>query len=67
MKVRVDAGICAGFSACLGVCPSVFELHDDGYAIARVSEVPAELEEAVREAARQCPSGAIAVSEDLGA
>ena len=64
MKVRVDASLCAGFSACLGVCPDVFELHDDGYAVVRVSEVPQALEDAVREAARQCPTGAISVSED---
>ena len=38
MKVRVDAGVCAGFGVCLGLCPEVFELHDDGYAIVRVSE-----------------------------
>ena len=63
MKVHVDAGICAGFGACLGVCPEVFELHDDGYAIVRHDEVPRELEATVRVAASQCPSGAITVSE----
>ena len=64
MKVRVDAGICAGFGACLGLCPEVFELHDDGYAIVRVGEVPPELEDAVRAAVSQCPSNAIALSDD---
>jgi ferredoxin len=64
VKVRVDAGLCAGFSACLGVCPEVFALHDDGYAVVRLGEVPQELESAVREAARQCPTGAISVGED---
>ena len=64
MKVRVDAAVCAGFSACLGVCPEVFELHDEGYAVVRLADVPKELEEAVRQAAAQCPSGAISVSED---
>lgn len=64
MKVRVDAGLCAGFSACLGVCPEVFELHPDGYAIVRVADVPQELEGAVREAASQCPTGAISMAED---
>jgi ferredoxin len=63
VKVRVDAGLCAGFSACLGVCPDVFELHPDGYAVVRVGEVPPELEGAVREAASQCPTGAISVTE----
>jgi len=64
MKVRVDAGICAGFGACLGLCPEVFELHDDGYAIVRVGEVPPELEDAVRAAVSQCPSNAISLSDD---
>jgi ferredoxin len=64
MKVRVDAQVCAGFGACLGLSPEVFELHDDGYAIVRVSEVPKELEDVVRTAVRQCPSGAISLSDD---
>ena len=64
MKVRVDAGVCAGFGVCLGLCPEVFELHDDGYAIVRVSEVPPELEDAVRQAVSQCPASAISLSED---
>ena len=61
MKVRVDAGVCAGFGVCLGLCPEVFELHDDGYAIVRVDEVPQELEDAVRKAVDQCPSRAISI------
>ena len=64
MKVRVDPQVCAGFGACLGLSPEVFELHDDGYAIVRVSEVPPELEEVVRTAVKQCPSGAISISEE---
>ena len=63
MKVHVDANVCAGFGVCLGLCPEVFELHDDGYAIVRVSEVPLELQGAVREAVSQCPSRAISLSE----
>lgn len=64
MKVRVDAGVCAGFSVCLGLSPDVFELHDDGYVVVRVSEVPKELEHVVRQAVNQCPSGAISLSDD---
>lgn len=64
MKVRVDAGVCAGFGACLGLSPEVFELHDDGYAVVRVGVVPQELEDAVRAAVSQCPSGAISISDD---
>ncbi|MFT3929222.1 MAG: ferredoxin [Spongiibacteraceae bacterium] len=64
MKVRVDPSICAGFSVCLGLCPEVFELHDDGYAVVRVVEVPPEFEDQVRTAVVQCPSNAISISED---
>ena len=64
MKVHVDKQICAGFGVCLGLCPEVFELHDDGYAIVQVSEVAPEFEDAVRQAARQCPSNAISLSDD---
>ena len=64
MKVRVDAGVCAGFGVCVGLCPEVFELHDDGYAIVRVDEVPQELEDAVHKAVNQCPSRAISLSDE---
>jgi ferredoxin len=64
MKVHVNPHVCAGFGVCLGLCPEVFELHDDGYAIVRVSEVPPEFEDAVRQAVSQCPSSAISLSED---
>lgn len=64
MKVHVNMEVCAGFGACLGLAPEVFELHDDGYAIVRVSEVPPELEDEVRAAVNQCPSNAISISDD---
>jgi len=66
MKVHVDTEVCAGFGVCLGLCPEVFELHDDGYAIVLVSEVPPELEDEVRAAVSQCPSNAISLSDDSG-
>ncbi len=65
MKVQVDAQICAGFSVCLGLAPEVFELHDNGYAVVRTSEVPSELEDAVRKAVSQCPSSAISLTDSL--
>jgi ferredoxin len=64
MKVHVDAGVCAGFGVCLGLAPDVFALHADGYAIVRVGQVPRELEDAVRDAVSQCPSGAISLKDD---
>ena len=64
MKVHVDPDICAGFGVCVGLSPEVFELHDDGYAVVMVSEVPPELEDVVRAAVSQCPSNAISISDD---
>ena len=64
MKVRVDPEICAGFGICLGICPEVFALHEEGYAVVLVGEVPPELEDLARRAASQCPSNAISIRDD---
>ena len=63
MKVQVDANVCAGFGVCVGLCPEVFELHDDGYAVVRVEEVPPEHEDAVHQAVSHCPARAISLIE----
>ena len=66
MKVHVNANVCAGFGVCLGLCPEVFELHADGYAVVLVSEVPPALEDSVRQAVSQCPARAISLGDDPG-
>ncbi|WP_241385067.1 ferredoxin [Rhodococcus sp. CH91] len=59
MKVFVDDDACRGHGVCLAACPEVFDLSDGGYAVTLMSEVPAEHEDAVREAAAGCPERAI--------
>ncbi|MGV0837706.1 ferredoxin [Mycolicibacterium thermoresistibile] len=59
MKVTVDEDRCAGHGMCLTLCPEVFELSDDGWAVANPEEVPAELESAARDAITHCPEQAI--------
>ncbi|MBA9005351.1 ferredoxin [Thermomonospora cellulosilytica] len=59
MKVTVDEDRCRGHGVCCALCPEVFDLSDDGYAVVLTPEVPAEFEEAVRTAVRQCPERAI--------
>jgi ferredoxin len=59
VKVFVDDDACRGHGVCLAACPEVFDLSDGGYAVTLVSEVPAEHEESVREAAACCPEKAI--------
>jgi ferredoxin len=44
---------------CLTFCPEVFEMSDDGWAVASPDEVSAEFEGAVREAIVNCPERAI--------
>ncbi len=59
MKATVDDQRCRGHGVCLTICPEVFTLTDDGYAVAQEGEVPAELEAAVAEAVESCPEQAI--------
>lgn len=59
MKVAVDEDRCAGHGMCLTLCPEVFSMTDDGWAVADPGDVPAGLEPAVREAIDNCPERAI--------
>ena len=62
MKVAVDDDRCRGHGVCWTICPDVFTLTDDGYAIAAEPEVPPDHEDAVRDAYDSCPERAITVS-----
>lgn len=59
MKVRID-DTCTACGLCVDTCPEVFEMGDE-MAEVIVSEVPAEHEEAVQQAADECPVEAIIV------
>jgi ferredoxin len=59
MKVWVDDQCCRGHGVCVTLCPEVFSLTDDGYAVAIASVVPTELEAATLEAIESCPEQAI--------
>ncbi len=59
MKVTVDEDKCAGHGMCLTMCPEVFELNEDGWAVADPEEVPAGLESSARDAIANCPERAI--------
>jgi ferredoxin len=63
MKVTIDPELCTGCGPCADICPEVFELDDDGIAVAKVSEVPPEHQDSCREAAEQCPSEAIHIEQ----
>ncbi len=62
MKVTIDEELCTGCELCVDTCPDVFEMRDD-IAVAKVDEVPEDLEEDVRDAADSCPAEAIIIEE----
>ena len=62
MQVSVDPDRCQGHARCWGICPEVFELDDEGHASVPRPDVPPELEDKVRDAMRNCPERAIAVT-----
>ena len=59
MKVVVDPDICLGCGICTGICPEVFSLGPEPYAVVLLNPVPAHLVAAVKDAANQCPEEAI--------
>jgi ferredoxin len=62
MKVRVDHELCTGDEVCTQTCPEVFEMQGDK-AVAKMEEVPKELEDCAKQGAESCPSEAIVVEE----
>jgi len=64
MKVVVDYDVCASNAVCMGIAPEVFEVRDDGFLYV-LEEHPAEdLQDRVRQAANNCPTGAITLKDE---
>jgi ferredoxin len=61
MKVRIE-DTCTTCCLCCDTCPEVFELGDE-MAQLIVDEVPAEYDDAVEQAADECPVEAIVIIE----
>ncbi len=61
LDVSVDRVRCCGYAVCVGLCPEVFDLDDDGLARIVIDFIPLELEASVRHAEASCPEAAIIV------
>ena len=59
MIVKIE-DTCTACGLCVDTCPEVFDMGDE-MAIVIVDEVPAEYEEAVQQAADECPVEVIIV------
>ncbi|MFY9922242.1 MAG: ferredoxin [Mycobacterium sp.] len=64
MKVFVDSERCQGHTLCAMIAPESFLLSDiDGTSSPVTEVVPADQEDAVREAVHSCPEQAISIEE----
>lgn len=62
MKVSIIDSKCVGHGMCKLAAPEVFDLSDeDGHGIVLHENVPPGLEEAVNQAERGCPEGAVRI------
>ena len=59
MEVKVNKEGCIGCGACTSIAPNVFEMGDDGLSDVKVSPVPEEEVDNVRDAIGSCPTSAI--------
>lgn len=64
MKVKVNKDVCIGCGACQAIVPEVFEIEDDGLAIAKDIEINDDIKEDVIDAVEGCPTGAISEIEE---
>jgi len=62
MRATVDPQKCQGHLRCIIFAPEVFQVDDYGHAFFD-ADVPLELEAKTRQAAANCPEGAISIDE----
>jgi ferredoxin len=64
MRVDVDRDLCEANAVCVGIAPDVFSLGGDDTAHVPDGDIPAERQNAVREAVTLCPKVALSLRND---
>lgn len=62
MKALVDKDTCIGCENCVNECPEVFEMEDDGLAVAKDVELSGDLLDSAESAKDGCPVEAISIN-----
>lgn len=63
MKAKVNKDACIGCGSCTVIASDVFEIDDDGLAVAKSENITDENKEEVIDACESCPTSAIEVEE----
>lgn len=61
MKAFVDKDACIGCGLCTDICPDVFSMGDDGFAVAIEGDILNDAVDCAKDAQEQCPTGAISL------
>lgn len=62
--VKINENACIGCGACQAMVPDVFDINDDGLAFVMENAKVDENLDDVKDAADNCPTGAIVVEEN---
>jgi ferredoxin len=64
MKVDLVPGLCQGHARCQDRCPEVFGTDAvEGKCVILLTDVPPELEQKARLAVKNCPEGALVITD----
>jgi ferredoxin len=64
VKLRVDRDWCQGHSRCIAAYPEWFDIDDDGIAVVKDDDLPADAHDRAHVAVANCPERAIHIVEE---
>lgn len=62
MKILIDLDLCEANGLCMDACDDVFEVTEEDVLVIHRERITPERSDAIREAVRLCPRGALAIS-----
>lgn len=61
MKAFVDRDTCIGCEACVGTCPEVFSMDEEGKSVPIKEDIPNDILGSAQDARDGCPVSAISI------